>query len=223
MANSEPHDPASDKQMLDAVTAVAVAYLSKNAVGVDDITRVLKSIRDGLAVGGQEKQTDHAPAAGQGALFPVEGSVTDDKIRCLKCGKWFQELKRHLQEKHDMDPASYRAEVGLAPSTPLVALSTSSKRRAASQKKERRAEVQLPVDDTAPPEIDASLSNDESSMNDSANSKGAPEEGGLGDLVGALYTMMDDTIVPSAEVAREFADLAHHENEEKDRKLGIMG
>lgn len=128
----------NEGRFLEAVTAVSVAYFSKNAVAVEEIATVLRSIREGLLsvekhrhdVGTAELAKD--PAAGQGSRFPIEGSVTEDKIRCLKCGKWFQELKRHLHEKHGMDPVTYRADVGLAPSVPLVAPSTSAKRREAS-------------------------------------------------------------------------------------------
>lgn len=128
----------NEGRFLEALTAVSVAYFSKNAVAVDEISTVLRSIREGLL--SVEKHSHDVgtaedvkvPAAGQGARFPIEGSVTEDKIRCLKCGKWFQELKRHLHEKHGMDPLSYRVDVGLAPGVPLVAPSTSAKRREAS-------------------------------------------------------------------------------------------
>lgn len=146
-----PLQPSTaEDRLLEAMTAVSVAYFSKNAVGVDDIGKVLRNIREGLNLHDSDNhirltaQVPEVAAAGQGALFPIEGSVTEDKIRCLKCGKCFQELKRHLHEKHGIEPATYRAEVGLPAGTPLIAPSTSAKRREASLRKAASASPAVP-------------------------------------------------------------------------------
>lgn len=150
MTDISPQPTTDEHRVLEAVTAVCVAYFSKNSVDVDDIAKVLRSIREGLnladknSYGKPATETPKVAAAGQGALFPIEGSVTEDRIRCLKCGKWFQELKRHLHEKHGMEPATYRAEVGLRADTPLVAPSTSAKRREASLRKGVNASPSVP-------------------------------------------------------------------------------
>ncbi|HCZ9102100.1 TPA: MucR family transcriptional regulator [Klebsiella michiganensis] len=46
--------------------------------------------------------------------------ISGDKIECLKCGKKFQVLGRHLKKIHGMTPAEYRDRFNIPSETPLA-------------------------------------------------------------------------------------------------------
>ncbi|GGW38233.1 hypothetical protein GCM10011452_28170 [Gemmobacter lanyuensis] len=51
---------------------------------------------------------------------PIEESVNDEFIVCLKCGGRFQMLKRHLRDAYAMTPDQYRNKWGLPSNYPMT-------------------------------------------------------------------------------------------------------
>ncbi len=109
---------------IDAVTAIAVAYLGRNQCDVTYIPSVLTLIDDALA---KLEQPAQAPAAELIPAVPVKKSVTPDAIISLEDGKPYLMLKRHLTAL-GMTPDQYRAKWNLPAEYPMVAPNYSARR-----------------------------------------------------------------------------------------------
>ena len=109
-----------DKSSLVALTASIVsAYVSKNALGREDIPAMIADVHEALSRASQRtgivEREELRPA-----VAPKK-SVHDDYIICLEDGKKFKSLKRHLRTHYNLSPEEYREKWGLAHDYPMVA------------------------------------------------------------------------------------------------------
>jgi predicted transcriptional regulator len=100
-----------------SVAAIVAAYLSKNAVPIDEIPALIKLVHESL-VGMEGKGT---PSKGEEPAVPIGQSVMPDYIVCLEDGKKMKMLKRYLKTTYDLTPAQYREKWGLPANYPMVA------------------------------------------------------------------------------------------------------
>lgn len=73
--------------------------------------------------------TGRGATAGRTPVVPVEGSVTDQAIVCLDCGRRYRALKLHLAAAHGITPDEYRMRWALPDDYPMVAPLYSKRRR----------------------------------------------------------------------------------------------
>ncbi len=107
---------------------MVASYVSKNAVGPDQLPDMINSVYAMLKrIGGQMTPAPD-PAV------PIRRSVQPDHIVCLEDGRKQKVLKRHLHTTHDMTPDEYRAKWGLAPDYPMVAPNYAAQRSAMAKK-----------------------------------------------------------------------------------------
>ena len=109
-----------DRSSLVALTASIVsAYVSKNALGREDIPAMIADVHEALSRASQRtgivEREELRPA-----VAPKK-SVHDDYIICLEDGKKFKSLKRHLRTHYNLSPEEYREKWGLAHDYPMVA------------------------------------------------------------------------------------------------------
>jgi len=116
---------------IDRTVAIAVAYLTKNAVAISDISALLKSIHSALE---NLNLPAPAPEVVLAPAVPVKKSVTPDYIVCLEDGKKLKMLKRHLRTSYGLSPDEYRAKWGLPSDYPMVALNYANQRSALAVK-----------------------------------------------------------------------------------------
>ena len=110
----------ADTTGLVALTAEIVsAYVSNNAVGASDLPGLIGDVHSALtrvtgAIETPEREESKPAVA-------VKKSVTPDYIICLKDGKKFKSLKRHLRTHYKLTPDEYRTKWGLPHDYPMVA------------------------------------------------------------------------------------------------------
>lgn len=103
-----------------ALTASIVsAYVSKNAVGREDLPAVISDVHEALSKASQRVAVIEREEL-KPAVSPKK-SVHDDYIICLEDGKKFKSLKRHLRTHYNLTPEEYREKWGLAHDYPMVA------------------------------------------------------------------------------------------------------
>ena len=98
---------------------IVAAYVSNNSVRYADLPSLIGDIHSALvkvAGGGLE-----TPAEAPKPAVPVKRSITPDYIICLKDGKQFKSLKRHLRTQYNLTPEQYRERWGLPADYPMVA------------------------------------------------------------------------------------------------------
>lgn len=106
-------------KFIDQTASIVSAYLSKNAVAVDDIAGLIDRVHAALVrVSGGSAESGHDQLK---PAVAVKKSVTSDYIVCLEDGKKFKSLKRHLRTQYNMSPEQYREKWGLPPDYPMVA------------------------------------------------------------------------------------------------------
>lgn len=103
--------------MKDPLVTLAAVYFTHNRVPVDEIGRVIRSIR--LALGSSDMPV---PAV------PIGESVQEDYIVCLEDGHRVKMLKRYLGQKFNLTPEEYRERWGLEEDYPMVCPSYSAQR-----------------------------------------------------------------------------------------------
>ncbi len=109
---------------------VVGSYVSKNAVGPDQLPDLINSVLATLkSVGGQTTPEQPLKPA-----VPMRRSVQPDLIVCLEDSKKVSMLKPHLRTTHDMTPEQYRAKWRLAPDYPMVAPDYAAQRSAFAKK-----------------------------------------------------------------------------------------
>jgi len=118
---------AADK-LVELSASVVGAYVSHNALNVNDLPRLITQVHQALATLGGQAVVEVAPELKP--AVPVKKSVTPDYIICLEDGKKFKSLKRHLRTEYDMSPDEYRQRWGLPPDYPMVAPNYSEARSA---------------------------------------------------------------------------------------------
>jgi predicted transcriptional regulator len=109
-----------DKSSLVALTASIVsAYVSKNAVGREDLPAMIADVHEALSRASQRVAIPEREEL-KPAVSPKK-SIHDDYIICLEDGKKFKSLKRHLRTHYNLSPEEYREKWGLAHDYPMVA------------------------------------------------------------------------------------------------------
>lgn len=121
-------DPESSggEELLRLGTDIVAAYVSRNAVTVESLPDLIRSVHgalEGLS-GGTTATIEERPRP----AVPVGRSVQQDYIVCLEDGKRLKMLKRYLRSRFDMSPDDYRRRWGLPPDYPMVAPSYAARR-----------------------------------------------------------------------------------------------
>ena len=117
--SDETPTATTDNNLLLASEVVS-AYVSRNQLGRDELTDLIRSVHGtlsglgtGALVGAEAAETPNAPLV---PALPIDQSVTEDAIICLEDGKSFKTLKPHLRTAYDMSPEEYREKWGLSKS-----------------------------------------------------------------------------------------------------------
>lgn len=110
-------DPAD---MLALTTRIVAAHVSRNALPVADLPRLIGEVYRSLqSLGGAGSMA--AAAERPEPAVSVKKSVTPEYIICLEDGRRLKMLKRHLMAAYNLTPAQYRERWGLPPDYPMVA------------------------------------------------------------------------------------------------------
>jgi predicted transcriptional regulator len=110
----------ADNNVLIELTAdIVSAYVSNNAVPVNDLSSLIgdiyKALEDTSKPVAEEVVEAPKPAVS------VKKSITPDYIICLEDGKKFKSLKRHLRTHYNLSPEEYREKWALPADYPMVA------------------------------------------------------------------------------------------------------
>src|SRR3954465_8555006 len=100
---------------------IVSAFVSNNPVPAAQLPTLIGNIHDALtkvASGSVQPPVAEEPKA---PAVPIQRSVQPDYVVCLKDGKRFKSLKRHLRTVYDLTPDQYRAKWGLPADYPMVA------------------------------------------------------------------------------------------------------
>ena len=111
-------DQTNPIEILSLTAKIVAAHVSKNAIAVDELPSLIKSVHASLS--GLDKPLEIAPERPQAAV-PIKKSVTPDYIVCLEDGKKLKMLKRHLKTAYNLTPEQYRERWGLSSDYPMVA------------------------------------------------------------------------------------------------------
>jgi len=125
---TEQHSGAagSDNDLIDLSTEIVSAYVSHNALSVNDLPKLIADVHTALR--GLQGGAVPEPSEELKPAVPVKKSVAADYIICLEDGKKFKSLKRHLRTHYDMSPEEYRDKWGLPADYPMVAPNYSATR-----------------------------------------------------------------------------------------------
>ena len=121
---------AERQELLGLATNIVSAHVSRNAVGVDQLSGLIQQVFNALATA---EQAATAPSKAEPAVA-VKRSIFADHIVCLDCGKHLTMLKRHLMTDHKITPEQYRQRWELPRSYPLVAPNYAKTRSALAKK-----------------------------------------------------------------------------------------
>ena len=111
-------------QLLSLAAQIVSAHVGHNAVPVEDLPALIKSVYATLVQ--PEAQTPE-PEKREPAV-PIKKSVFADHIVCLEDGKKLKMLKRHLHTSYGLTPEQYRVKWGLPANYPMVAPNYAEKR-----------------------------------------------------------------------------------------------
>ncbi len=96
------NEKVTSADLLRMAADMVASYVSKNAVGPDQLPGLINSVHATLkSVGGQ---TTPAPEQPLKPAVPMRRSVQPDLIVCLEDSKKVSMLKPHLRTTHDMTP-----------------------------------------------------------------------------------------------------------------------
>jgi predicted transcriptional regulator len=105
--------------MMNIVTDIIAAYVSKNSVRSADIGDLIGTVHATL-VGLSSGQSGSEPVEEPVAAVSIKKSITPEHLVCLEDGLKFKSLKRHLAS-HGMTPEQYRDKWKLPADYPMVA------------------------------------------------------------------------------------------------------
>jgi len=111
-------DEAKTNEILDLTTTIVSAHVSNNAVGVDDLPKLIRDVHETLSQVEQGRTTQPEKPT---PAVPIKKSITPDYLICLEDGKKLKMLKRHLKTAYNMTPEEYREKWGLQADYPMVA------------------------------------------------------------------------------------------------------
>ncbi|WP_119308423.1 MucR family transcriptional regulator [Cohaesibacter haloalkalitolerans] len=123
---------AENNVLIELTADIVSAYVSNNAVPVNDLSGLIgdiyKALEDTRAPVSEEVIEAPKPA------ISVKKSITPDYIICLEDGKKFKSLKRHLRTHYNLSPEEYREKWGLPADYPMVAPSYAEARSSLAKK-----------------------------------------------------------------------------------------
>jgi predicted transcriptional regulator len=109
---------ASPRDLPQLAAQIVAAYVSKNALSVEELPRVIQQVYNALNnVGSVEAPVADRPQP----AVPIKRSITPEYLICLEDGKKLKMLKRHLRTAFDMTPEEYRERWDLPSDYPMVA------------------------------------------------------------------------------------------------------
>jgi predicted transcriptional regulator len=106
------------------VSKIVASYVKHHSVGPGELTSLITLVRRSLNSVGKTI----APPESREPAVPVKRSVQHDYVVCLECGFRGQAIRRHIHERHGLDPAGYRARWKLRDDHPIVAPAYSQRR-----------------------------------------------------------------------------------------------
>jgi predicted transcriptional regulator len=106
-------------ELIEMTTEIVAAYVSLNAVALEELTVLIKSVHKALADLSLAPQP--VEAAPKEPAVAIKKSITPDFLICLEDGRRFKSLKRHLRTRYDLTPEAYRVKWGLPKDYPMVA------------------------------------------------------------------------------------------------------
>lgn len=120
------------EEILRMAAEIVSAYVGRNAVPVEQLSTIIKSVHASLSHlhEGGAKVREPAPKP----AVPIKKSLTPDYIICLEDGRKLKMLKRHLRSTYNMTPDEYRAKWGLPADYPMVAPTYAAQRSAFAKK-----------------------------------------------------------------------------------------
>ncbi|MDP3854212.1 MucR family transcriptional regulator [Phenylobacterium sp.] len=116
----------SGEELLRLGADIVSAYVSRNAVSVDAVPDIIRSVHGALQTLGREAAAQ--PEERAKPAVPINRSIQNDFIVCLEDGKKLKMLKRYLRSRFDMSPDDYRRRWGLPPDYPMVAPAYAARR-----------------------------------------------------------------------------------------------
>lgn len=117
---------ASGGELVRLGAEIVSAYVSRNAVPVDAVPDLIRSVHHALEGLGQAQAPP--PEERPKPAVPINKSVQHDYIVCLEDGKKLKMLKRYLRSRYNMSPDDYRRRWGLPPDYPMVAPAYAARR-----------------------------------------------------------------------------------------------
>ncbi len=121
----DPVGPTGE-EILQMSTGVVAAFVSRNALPVDALPDLIRSVHQ--AIEGLSRDGDAVPAERPKPAVAIGRSVQQDFIVCLEDGKKLKMLKRYLRSRYNLSPDDYRRRWGLAPDYPMVAPAYAARR-----------------------------------------------------------------------------------------------
>ena len=125
-------DDAENLPIADLTAEIVGAYVAHQTVSTTDLPTLIMTVGQQLGSLGQ-KPPEHEVEKPK-PVVSIRRSVREDSIVCLLCGKSQKMLKRHLETRHELTPAAYRALFGLQEDYPLVAPTYAATRSALAKK-----------------------------------------------------------------------------------------
>ncbi|HAT86996.1 MucR family transcriptional regulator [Cohaesibacter gelatinilyticus] len=110
---------ANNNVLIELTADIVSAYVSNNAVPVNDVSGLIGDIYKALEET-SKPEAEEVVEAPKPAVS-IKKSITPDYIICLEDGKKFKSLKRHLRTHYDLSPEEYREKWGLPADYPMVA------------------------------------------------------------------------------------------------------
>jgi predicted transcriptional regulator len=117
-----------NKQLLLLTCDVAAAYLSINALPLEQVPELLRTAYRGLGQAAGVLAPEKVVVGTLKPAVPISRSVHEDYIVCLEDGIRRRSLKRYLAVKYGLTPEAYRRRWGLPPDYPMAAPSYSRRR-----------------------------------------------------------------------------------------------
>jgi len=119
-------DGLSGDDLLRLGSDIVSAYVSRNAVAMDAIPDIIRSVHHALE--GIARNGAPVPEERPKPAVSIGRSVQHDFIVCLEDGKKLKMLKRYLRSRYNLSPDDYRKRWGLPPDYPMVAPAYAARR-----------------------------------------------------------------------------------------------
>lgn len=101
--------------LIQKVADIVSAYVVKNPVQPSALPQLISSVHASMVA------LDSSDPVRRETAVPAKGSVRQDYVVCLECGRKFRSLRRHLGTIHGLTPHGYRAKWQLPQSSPMIA------------------------------------------------------------------------------------------------------